>query len=44
MPVGDAVIAHGAGAPLSIVGRHIGITVYLVVTAAALAFATRRSS
>jgi hypothetical protein len=33
MPVGDAILTNGAGAPLSIVGRHIAITVYLALTA-----------
>jgi hypothetical protein len=33
MPIGDAVLTSNAGAPLSIVGRHIAIAVYLCVTA-----------
>lgn len=33
MPVGDAWLTHRAGASGAIVGRHVGIAVYLAVTA-----------
>lgn len=33
MPVGDAWLTNSADAPTSIVGRHIAIAVYLVLTA-----------
>jgi hypothetical protein len=36
MPVGDAVLTAGAGAPTATVVRHVAIAVYLAVTFAAL--------
>jgi hypothetical protein len=42
MPVGDAVIAHEAGAPISVVARHVGTMLFLVLTYAALGRWTRR--
>jgi Domain of unknown function (DUF4267) len=33
MPIGDALLTWTAGAPPAIVGRHIAIAVYLLVTA-----------
>jgi hypothetical protein len=41
MPLGNAWIAHHAGAALSIVARHLVIEAYLIVTVIALAFAAR---
>lgn len=36
MPVGDALLTHGAGAPAAIVARHGAIALYLVLTAAVI--------
>jgi Domain of unknown function (DUF4267) len=36
MPIGDAILTAEAGAGLTTVGRHVGIAVFLLVTAFAL--------
>lgn len=43
MPIGDAVLTARAGAPAAVVGRHVAIAVFLVVTAVALGLAARRT-
>lgn len=43
MPVSDAVIAHNAGAPMSIVARHVGTMVFMMVAFMALGSWTKRS-
>lgn len=42
MPLGDAWLAHSAGADPTTVLRHLAIAVYLVVTCIALAISSRR--
>ena len=43
MPVGDALLAHEAGASFAIVGRHVATVIYLLVTFAALWFWCERN-
>jgi hypothetical protein len=42
MPLGDASIASAAGAPASIIGRHLAIAVFLLVAAHFLLRASRQ--
>lgn len=42
MPIGDAWVAHQAGAETAIVGRHAAIAAYLVLTTIALFAADRK--
>lgn len=43
MPIGDAVLTARAGAPGAIVGRHVAIALFLVMTAVTLRLAARRA-
>jgi hypothetical protein len=43
MPVSDAVIAQNSGASISIIARHAGTVIYMIVTFMALGSWTRRS-
>ena len=44
MPLGDAWLASQAGAPPSIVGRHMGIAVFLILAAYFLGRAARQQA
>lgn len=44
LPASDAWVAHRAGASAAIVGRHAAIAIYVMLTAAALWWATRDTS
>jgi hypothetical protein len=44
MPVGDAILASRAGAPVAIVARHAAIAAFLVATAIVLHLAARRAA
>lgn len=43
MPVSDAVIAQNSGASISIVARHVGTVIYMIITFMALGSWTRQS-
>jgi len=43
MPIGDAFLAHNAGASFAIVSRHVATVIYLLVTFAALLVWSKRN-